>query len=76
MAELGEMRFYCPACEEPLTIPVKTRGGSKFTIGLVINVGVIRKHLCAAHPELAELAGEAVPGEQPAESGELRDRRR
>jgi hypothetical protein len=71
VAELGDMRFDCPACDERLTIPVRQRTHGKFTIGLAVDFGVLRGHLATAHPELAEQTGEAVTGEQPAEPGEL-----
>lgn len=76
MPQLGDLRFDCPYCGHPVTVPVHTLDGGKFTVTAAINLGAIREHYTTVHPKLAEPAGEAVTGDESAESGELRDRGR
>lgn len=64
------MRFDCPVCGEPVTVPVRTIDSGKHAVSVAADLSVIRAHMASAHPEVAEPAGEAVDGDGPAESVE------
>jgi len=61
------MRFDCPVCGDAVTVPVRTVDSGKWAISAAVDLSVIRQHMTSVHPELAEPAGEAVTGDEPAE---------
>lgn len=61
------MRFDCPVCGQPVTVPVRTIDSGKHAVSVAADLSVIRAHMASAHPEVAEPAGEAVDGDEPAE---------
>lgn len=56
MAQLGDLRFDCPYCGEPVTVPVHEIDGGRYAVEVSADLSVIRQHMTGAHPELAERA--------------------
>ncbi|NUP39182.1 MAG: hypothetical protein HOY76_19750 [Streptomyces sp.] len=56
VAQLGDLRFDCPYCGEPVTVPVHEIDGGRYAVEVSADLSVIRQHMTGAHPELAEPA--------------------
>ncbi|MEU5596677.1 hypothetical protein [Streptomyces sp. NPDC020298] len=49
----------CPACEEPVTVPVRQVGAARSSVTVTIDMSSFRAHIADAHPTAREeLAGE------------------
>ena len=53
----------CPACDEPMTIPVKEIGREGATLTVALNLAPFREHIAAAHQGVGEESREAMTGE-------------
>jgi hypothetical protein len=53
VAQLGDMRFDCPVCGKPVTVPVREIDGGQYAVEVTADLSVIRRHMASVHPELA-----------------------
>lgn len=51
MAELGDARLRCPACDAPILLPLTQLGADLTSITLAIDLGAVRAHIAADHPQ-------------------------
>ncbi|MGW2692345.1 hypothetical protein [Streptomyces sp. NPDC001296] len=49
----------CPACDEPMTVPVEQTAADRDSVTVVMDLGPFRAHIAAAHQAL-EAAGEVL----------------